>query len=72
MLIIFAWFYSSAVNENPTGNLQSFIVDNKGGLTLVDTVSSGGNGPTFTNPLSTGEVTGMNVGPMLSNASIPK
>ncbi|KAF8811102.1 hypothetical protein BYT27DRAFT_7184481 [Phlegmacium glaucopus] len=51
-----------AVNENPTGNLQSFIVDSNGGLTLVDTVSTGGNGPTFTNPLSTGEVTAMNFG----------
>jgi len=51
-----------AVNENPTGDLQSFIVDDTGGLTLVDTVSTGGNGPTFTNPLSTGEVTAMNFG----------
>jgi len=44
------------------GNLQSFLVDSDGGLTLVDTVSTGGNGPTFTNPLSTGEVTAMNFG----------
>jgi hypothetical protein len=54
--------WHSAVNEiQPVGNLQSFIVGSDGGLTLVDTVSTGGNGPTFTNPLSTGEVTGMNV-----------
>lgn len=52
-----------AVNEiEPVGNLQSFIVESDGGLTLVDTVSSGGSGPTFTNPLSTGEVTAMNFG----------
>lgn len=52
-----------AVNEiQPVGNLQSFLVGSDGGLTLVDTVSTGGNGPTFTNPLSTGEVTGMNFG----------
>ncbi|KAH9475848.1 hypothetical protein JR316_0011408 [Psilocybe cubensis] len=52
-----------AVNEiGPIGSLQSFLVNADGGLTLVDTVSSGGNGPTFTNPLSTGEVTAMNFG----------
>ncbi|KAG6873715.1 hypothetical protein C0995_012179 [Termitomyces sp. Mi166 len=50
-----------AVNEiSPVGNLQSFLVDSDGGLNLVDTATSGGNGPTFTNPLSTGEVTAMN------------
>lgn len=52
----------SAVNEvQAIGSLQSFTVDSAGGLTLVDTVSTGGIGPTFTSPLSTGEVTGMNV-----------
>ncbi|KAJ8490029.1 hypothetical protein ONZ45_g13352 [Pleurotus djamor] len=52
-----------AVNEaSPVGALQSFEVDAEGGLTLVDEVTSGGNGPTFTNPLSTGEVTAMNFG----------
>lgn len=52
-----------AVNEiEPVGNLQSFIVGSDGGLTLVDTISTGGSGPTFTNPLSTGEVTAMNFG----------
>jgi len=52
-----------AVNEiEPVGNLQSFVVGSDGALTLVDTVSSGGSGPTFSNPLSTGEVTAMNFG----------
>lgn len=52
----------SATNEiSPVGNLQSFLVDADGGLTLVDTVATGGSGPTFTNPLSTGEVSAMNV-----------
>jgi 6-phosphogluconolactonase (cycloisomerase 2 family) len=52
-----------AVNEvQPVGSLQSFSVSGDGILTLVDTVTSGGNGPTFTNPLSTGEVTAMNFG----------
>ncbi|PPQ87836.1 hypothetical protein CVT24_005422, partial [Panaeolus cyanescens] len=52
-----------AVNEIvPSGQLQSFLIDPDGGLQLVDTVSSGGSGPTFTNTLSTGEVTAMNFG----------
>ncbi|KAF8984491.1 Lactonase, 7-bladed beta-propeller-domain-containing protein [Cyathus striatus] len=52
-----------AVNEvSPVGSLQSFSVSEDGSLTLVDTVTSGGNGPTFTNPLSTGEVSAMNFG----------
>ncbi|KAG6836891.1 hypothetical protein H0H93_001722 [Arthromyces matolae] len=52
-----------AVNEvSPIGNLQSFVVGSDGGLDLVDTVTSGGNGPTYTSPLSTGEVTAMNFG----------
>ncbi|KAF8192927.1 hypothetical protein BJ912DRAFT_961405 [Pholiota molesta] len=52
-----------ATNEiSPIGNLQSFLVDADGGLTLVDTVATGGSGPTFTNPLSTGEVSAMNFG----------
>jgi len=52
-----------AVNEiEPVGNLQSFVVQPAGGLTLVDTVQTGGNGPTFTNPLSTGEVSAINFG----------
>lgn len=52
-----------AVNEiSPVGNLQSFFVDFQGGLTLVDNVTTGGNGPTFSNQLSTGEVTGINFG----------
>jgi len=52
-----------AVNElNPGGNLQSFIVDGTGGIQNVDNVTTGGNGPTFTVMLSTGEVTAMNFG----------
>ncbi|KAF7324632.1 putative isomerase YbhE [Mycena kentingensis (nom. inval.)] len=52
-----------AVNElNPGGFLQSFTVDSVGALTNVDNVTTGGNGPTFTVMLSTGEVTGMNFG----------
>jgi len=52
-----------AVNEiGPIGSLQSFTVDEAGSLTLVDTVTTGGNGPTFTNPLTTGEVSAMNFG----------
>ncbi|KAJ7088704.1 Lactonase, 7-bladed beta-propeller-domain-containing protein [Mycena epipterygia] len=52
-----------AVNElNPGGNLQSFTVDGTGGLQNVDNVTTGGNGPTFTVMLSTGEVTAMNFG----------
>ncbi|ESK95856.1 hypothetical protein Moror_12354 [Moniliophthora roreri MCA 2997] len=52
-----------AVNEiSPVGNLQSLSVAEDGSVTVVDTVSTGGNGPTFTNPLSTGEVSAMNFG----------
>ncbi|KAJ6598351.1 Lactonase, 7-bladed beta-propeller-domain-containing protein [Mycena vulgaris] len=52
-----------AVNElNPGGNLQSFVVDGLGGLQNIDNVTTGGNGPTFTVMLSTGEVTAMNFG----------
>ncbi|KAK0235127.1 hypothetical protein EDD85DRAFT_792017 [Armillaria nabsnona] len=55
-----------AVNEiQPAGNLQSFSVGDAGLLSLVDTVSTGGNGPTFTNPLSTREVTGMTDSPII-------
>lgn len=52
-----------AVNEiGPVGNLQSFLVDEQGSLTLVDTVPTGGNGPTYTESLSTGEVSALNFG----------
>ncbi|KAG6878472.1 hypothetical protein C0993_006314 [Termitomyces sp. T159_Od127] len=51
-----------AVNEvSPIGSLQSFVIDSEGGLSLVDTISTEGNGPTFANPLTSGEVTAMNV-----------
>jgi 6-phosphogluconolactonase (cycloisomerase 2 family) len=51
-----------AVNEQTEGALQSFTVDDNGNLTLVDTVPTGGNGPTFTNPTLAGEVSAMNFG----------
>lgn len=50
--------------------LQSFEVDSEGGLTLVDTVMSGGNGPTFAGVLSTGEVTAMNVSLLFRAATV--
>ncbi|KAF5390967.1 hypothetical protein D9757_004012 [Collybiopsis confluens] len=52
-----------AVNEIQTiGNLQSFTVNNDSTVSLINTVSTQGVGPTFTNPLSTGEVSAMNFG----------
>ncbi|KAF7377548.1 putative isomerase YbhE [Mycena sanguinolenta] len=52
-----------ATNElNPGGFLQSFTVDPAGGVQNIDNVTTGGNGPTFTVMLSTGEVTAMNFG----------
>ncbi|KAF8643475.1 hypothetical protein AX16_009031 [Volvariella volvacea WC 439] len=59
-----------AVNElSPIGNLQTFSVDDHGIPHLVDTISTLGNGPTYTEFLSTGEVSGMNFGS--PNASFP-
>lgn len=50
------------MNEiGPIGDLQSFLISPDGALSLVDTAPTGGNGPTFTNPVSTGEVSAMNV-----------
>jgi len=52
-----------AVNEvGPVGNLQSFLVDEEGSLTLVDTASTGGNGPTYAEALTTGHVSALNFG----------
>lgn len=51
-----------ATNEVDVGLLQSFLVDSQGGLTNIANASSGGNGPAFTAPLSTGEVAIMNFG----------
>jgi len=51
-----------ATNEVDSGLLQSFFVDSQGGLTNIANASSGGNGPAFTAPLSTGEVAIMNFG----------
>ncbi|KAJ6596340.1 Lactonase, 7-bladed beta-propeller-domain-containing protein [Mycena vulgaris] len=52
-----------AVNEvGPLGLLQAYATSPGGGLTLLDEVSSGGNGPAFCAPLSTGQVAIMNYG----------
>ncbi|KAJ6455153.1 Lactonase, 7-bladed beta-propeller-domain-containing protein [Mycena sanguinolenta] len=52
-----------AVNEvGPLGALQVYETTPAGGLTLLDQVSSGGNGPAFCAPLSTGQVAIMNYG----------
>ena len=54
----------SAVNENPQGALQSFLIGEQGALTgPLDTISSGGDSPAFTTALSTGQVAIMNVRP---------
>ncbi|KAI0682204.1 putative isomerase YbhE [Earliella scabrosa] len=50
-----------AVNENAQGGLQSFLVGKDGVLSgPIDTISSGGDSPAFTTPLSTGQVAVMN------------
>ncbi|KAF7292658.1 Isomerase YbhE [Mycena indigotica] len=52
-----------AVNEvGPLGMLQSYTVTPAGGLSLLDQVTSGGNGPAFCGPLLTGQVAIMNYG----------
>lgn len=52
----------SAVNEDTEGALQSYTVLPGGVLSgPVDTVSSGGDSPAFTTPLSTGQVAIVNV-----------
>jgi len=46
-----------AVNENDPGSLQSFTIEKDFLLSpAVSTVGSGGDGPAFTTPLSTGQV----------------
>ncbi|KAK6977302.1 isomerase YbhE [Favolaschia claudopus] len=50
-----------AVNEVDVGALQSYAISPAGGLTLLDSVASGGNGPAFCVPLSTGQVAIMNL-----------
>lgn len=53
----------SAVNENTVGEVQSFSINEDGSLsTVIDTVSSGGDGPAFATALSTGSVAVMNYG----------
>ncbi|KAJ7618055.1 Lactonase, 7-bladed beta-propeller-domain-containing protein [Roridomyces roridus] len=51
-----------AVNEVTPGVLQSYARSPGGGLTLLDQVSSGGSGPAFCAPLSTGQVVILNYG----------
>lgn len=52
-----------ATNEIDQGALQSFAIAPGGVLSsAIDTVSSGGNGPAFTVPLSSGQVAVMNFG----------
>ncbi|KAJ7652425.1 putative isomerase YbhE [Mycena polygramma] len=51
-----------ATNENAVGALQSYATSPGGGLTLLDEVSSGGNGSAFCWPLTTGQVAIMNYG----------
>ncbi|CDO70095.1 hypothetical protein BN946_scf184806.g22 [Trametes cinnabarina] len=52
-----------ATNENSDGALQSFFFKQDGSLTAaIGQTSSGGNGPAFAVPLSTGEVAVMNFG----------
>ncbi|KAJ7032565.1 Lactonase, 7-bladed beta-propeller-domain-containing protein [Mycena alexandri] len=52
-----------AVNElGPVGALQAYATSPSGGLTFLNEVSSGGNGPAFCAPLSTGQVAIMNYG----------
>ncbi|KAL0568979.1 hypothetical protein V5O48_012997 [Marasmius crinis-equi] len=61
-----------AVNEvSPVGDLQSLVINTNGSVSVVETISTEGNGPTFTGPLSTGEITGLNFGsPNASFAAI--
>jgi hypothetical protein len=50
------------VNEiGPPDVLQSYATSPGGGLTPLDEVSSGGNGPAFCTPLSTGQIAILNV-----------
>jgi len=52
-----------ATNEIEQGSLQSFSVGPQGNISSpIDTISSGGNGPTFILPHSTGQVAAMNFG----------
>ncbi|EIW75591.1 putative isomerase YbhE [Coniophora puteana RWD-64-598 SS2] len=45
-----------AANEDTPGALQSFVVGDDGALTTVDTIYSGGNGPPYVGPLTTGQI----------------
>lgn len=57
------FIYLSAVNETPSGALQSFIINPDGTLSPPqDTIPSDGDFPAFTAALSTGHVAVMNYG----------
>ena len=63
---------ASATNENTQGAIQSFVIKQDGSLSeVIATTSSGGNGPAFAIPLSTGEVAAMNVRYFLRLPLIP-
>ncbi|KAM5537091.1 hypothetical protein V8D89_009237 [Ganoderma adspersum] len=50
-----------AVNENPSGGLQTFTIGQEGALSgPIDTISTEGDSPAFATPLSTGQVAVMN------------
>lgn len=51
-----------AVNEVTDGALQSYKIESNGSISLLNTVSSEGNGPAFAAALPTGEVAIMNYG----------
>ncbi|KAI1798203.1 putative isomerase YbhE [Ganoderma leucocontextum] len=52
-----------AVNENSNGGLQTFTIGHEGTLSsAIDTISTEGDSPAFTTPLSTGQVAVMNYG----------
>ncbi len=50
------------MNENSNGGLQTFTIGQEGALSgPIDTISTEGDSPAFTTPLSTGQVAVMNV-----------
>lgn len=53
----------SAVNENPKGAVQSYLINSNGALSgPIDTVATEGDGPAFCAQLSNGDVAAMNFG----------
>ena len=71
-LITFLCLLHSAVNENSPGSLQSFVDESNGFLSsAVSTVGSGGDGPAFASPLTTGQVAIMDVRTMSRFLHLP-